>query len=81
MDCDDVMLVLAGGRTLNGVEAGAMQAHLATWPGCTELVHTETDERSLRWIARLPDDAFDDPALLVLPTGDPIVFAADQEAA
>ncbi len=81
MDCDDVMLVLADGRTLTGVESVALVAHLATCPGCTELAHAETDDREQRWIARLPEDAFDDPDLLVLPMVDPIVFTADREIA
>lgn len=35
----------------------------------------------LRWVARLPEDAFDDPDLLILPTVDPIVFAKGDELA
>ncbi|CAN5509882.1 hypothetical protein BH11MYX1_BH11MYX1_40580 [soil metagenome] len=81
MDCDDVMLVLADGRTLDGIETTAMQAHLSTCPGCSELAHDETDERSQRWIARLPEDAFEDPDLLVLAVVDPIVFTVEQELA
>ncbi len=81
MDCDDVMLVLADGRTLNGIATGEMQAHLATCAGCNELAHSKTAERDQRWIARLPEDAFDDPDLLVLPVIDPIVFTADKEIA
>ena len=81
MDCDDVMLVLADARTLNGIEANEMHSHLETCAGCSELAHSETAEQGQRWIAWLPEDAFEDPDLLVLPVIDPIVFTAGNEIA
>ena len=79
MDCDDVILALAGERTLTGAQDAGLQEHLATCAECRELARDDQD--NWRWVARLPDDAFDDPDLLVLPVVDPIVFVADKELA
>jgi len=81
MDCDDVILALAGEATLTGEENAGLQAHLATCAECRELAHAEKADPAWRWVARLPDDAFDDPDLLALPVVDPIVFVADEELA
>ncbi len=75
------MLVMADGRTLNGIEANEMHSHLVGCAGCSALAHSETAEQGQRWIARLPEDAFEDPDLLVLPVIDPIVFTAGEEIA
>jgi len=81
MDCDDVILLFATERTLTGVEAASLHEHLNTCEACRELSHGEAEDPSWRWVARLPDDAFDDPDLLALPVVDPIVFAAGEEIA
>ncbi|MEO8699376.1 MAG: serine/threonine-protein kinase [Kofleriaceae bacterium] len=83
MDCDDVMLAIANRvqRTLTGVEETGFHAHLAECDTCRTLLVDVDTESDWRWIARLPDDAFDDPHVLVLPVVDPIVFDIDQEIA
>ena len=75
------MIALAdGGRTLTGIEEVRFQKHLADCDACKALTREPRDDQ-MRWIARLPDDAFEDPDLLVLPTIDPIVFAKGAELA
>jgi eukaryotic-like serine/threonine-protein kinase len=80
VDCDDVILLLAHERTLTGVEAEHLNVHLEGCEICNELAHHDT-ETSWRWVARLPDDALDDPDSLALPVVDPIVFAAGAQIA
>ncbi|HEX7703689.1 MAG TPA: serine/threonine-protein kinase, partial [Kofleriaceae bacterium] len=80
MDCDDVILLLAHERTLTGVEAENMNVHLEDCEECSELARHDTDA-SWRWVARLPDDALDDPDSLALPVVDPIVFSAGAQIA
>lgn len=80
MDCDDVILLLAHERTLTGVEAEHMNVHLEDCEVCSELARHDT-ETSWRWVARLPEDALDDPDSLALPVVDPIVFAAGAQIA
>jgi eukaryotic-like serine/threonine-protein kinase len=75
-----LLLAVDHDRTLTGEEQARCQAHLAGCETCGTLAAEPADER-FRWIARLPDDAFDDPDLLVLPTVDPIVFAKGDELA
>ncbi len=80
-----MLLVAVGeGRTLSGAEGASFHAHVAGCEGCRTLMEetaNETADGQLRWVARLPEDAFDDPDLLVLPTVDPIVFAKGEELA
>jgi WD40 repeat protein/tRNA A-37 threonylcarbamoyl transferase component Bud32 len=82
VDCDDVMLLVAvgEGRTLSGAEEHQFQDHVAGCETC-RAVTVETADDRLRWVARIPEDALDDPDLLVLPTVDPIVFAKGEELA
>jgi eukaryotic-like serine/threonine-protein kinase len=80
VDCDDVILLLAHERTLTGVEAERMKVHLEDCEECSELARHDTDT-AWRWVARLPDDALDDPDSLALPVVDPIVFAAGAQIA
>ncbi|MFT3698093.1 MAG: WD40 repeat domain-containing serine/threonine-protein kinase [Kofleriaceae bacterium] len=75
------MLLLASERTLTGTEEGALSEHLATCEQCRELEHDTRKDGAWRWVARLPDDAFEDPDALVLPTVDPIVFTGEQQIA
>jgi hypothetical protein len=74
------MLALAAReRTLTDKEAAGFHAHLEGCEDCRALaVDTHTD---WRWIARLPEDAFEGDLAMVLPTVDPIVFDIDQEIA
>ncbi len=82
VDCDDVALVLAGGeaRTLSPEEERSYSDHVADCEVCRSLA-TDVREEHLRWIARVPEDALDDPDLLILPTIDPIVFTGERELA
>jgi serine/threonine protein kinase len=76
-----MLLVAVGeGRTLSGDEALQFERHVATCETCRTLALETSDDR-LRWVARIPEDALDDPDLLVLPTVDPIVFAKGEEIA
>ncbi len=79
VDCDDVMLLLAGGelRTLTGVEATSYHEHVATCEACQAL-NAEPAEDEWRWLARVPADALEDRNLPVLPTVDPVVFDATE---
>ena len=74
LDCDDAMLLISarGQRTLTGVESTHLHAHLTECPECRTLEHETAED--WRWVARMPQDAFDDPDLLVFPIIDPIVF-------
>jgi hypothetical protein len=74
LDCDDAMLLISsrGQRTLTGVESTHLHAHLTECPECRTLEHETAED--WRWVARMPQDAFDDPDLLVFPVIDPIVF-------
>ncbi|HEX7837891.1 MAG TPA: serine/threonine-protein kinase, partial [Kofleriaceae bacterium] len=82
MDCDDVMLMVAvgEGRTLSGAEEREYHQHVETCETCRALT-VEASSDKLRWVARIPEDALDDPDLLVLPMVDPIVFAIGDELA
>src|SRR5262245_36019814 len=75
------MLVLAARehRTLTGGEVDELHAHVAGCTSCRTL-QGETDE-DWRWVVRLPEDAFDDPDMLVLPVVDPVVFDVGEELA
>jgi WD40 repeat protein/tRNA A-37 threonylcarbamoyl transferase component Bud32 len=76
-----MLLVAVGeGRTLSGVEEVQYQDHVAGCDKCRALTVETADDR-LRWVARIPEDALDDPDLLVLATVDPIVFAKGEELA
>ncbi len=76
-----MLLVAVGeGRTLSGVEELQFHDHVAGCEKCRALTVETADDR-LRWVARIPEDALDDPDLLVLPTVDPIVFAKGEELA
>jgi hypothetical protein len=79
VDCDDVMLALADRerRTLTDREESGYHQHLSQCDDCRAL-SVETEDR-WRWIARMPEDAFDDPSALALPVVDPIVFDVDME--
>ena len=81
MDCDDVMLALAAReqRTLTGIEETQYRSHLAECDACRTL--TAEKQEDWRWVARIPDDAFDDPDAVVFPTVDPIVFDSQHELA
>lgn len=81
MDCDDVMLAMAARdqRTLTGLEETQYRRHLAECDACRAL--TTEGREDWRWVARLPDDAFEDPDAIVLPVVDPIVFDAQREIA
>jgi eukaryotic-like serine/threonine-protein kinase len=82
LDCDDVIMLLAQQQqTLTGAQAEQLDVHLETCAGCNELALHDTDDSDWRWVARLPDDALDDPDSLALPVVDPIVFAAGKEIA
>ena len=74
LDCDDAMLLLVarGQRTLTGLEETHLGDHVTDCAECRAL-QIETVE-DWRWVARMPQDAFDDPDLLVFPVIDPIVF-------
>ena len=76
------MLLVAAGeaRTLSGAEERQFEQHVASCDTCRELTSKTEDDRA-RWVARIPEDAFDDPDLLVLPTIDPIVFTKGEEIA
>ena len=65
LDCDDAMLLISsrGQRTLTGLEATHLGEHLAECTDC-RAIESETAE-DWRWVARMPQDAFDDPDLLV----------------
>jgi serine/threonine protein kinase/WD40 repeat protein len=81
MDCDDVILLLARpAETLTGHEATQLDEHVDGCERCRTLA-LDTDEEHWRWVARLPEDAFDDPDLLVLPVVDPAVFEPGSELA
>jgi len=41
----------------------------------------DAGEDRFRWVVRIPEDALDDPDLLVLPTVDPVVFTSERELA
>jgi hypothetical protein len=71
VDGDDVTLLIAVGerRPLTGSEQHQLHQHVATCEACAELT-LEASDGELRWVARIPEDAFDDPDLLVLPTID-----------
>src|ERR1051325_7110098 len=79
-----MLLVAVGeGRTLSGVEELQFRQHVAECETCRVVTVEEAEESDdqLRWVARIPEDALDDPDLLVLPTVDPIVFAKGDELA
>ena len=76
----DEHLARGEARTLTGREAARFDEHIATCVTCRELANEPPPERE-RWIVSIPEDALDDPDLLVLPTVDPIVFAIDRELA
>jgi len=81
VDCDDIALLLAaGGKTLTTLEDQQVHDHVVGCETCRELATEARDER-FRWVARIPEDALDDPDLLVLPVVDPIVFGAATEIA
>ncbi|HET7499462.1 MAG TPA: protein kinase [Kofleriaceae bacterium] len=73
-----MLLVAVGeGRTLSGAEEHQLNLHVARCAKCRE-VAAEPVTSKLRWVARIPEDAFDDPdrpERPVLPMVDPIVFA------
>ena len=75
------MLAIAGRgqRTLTGLEESRFQRHLSECLSCQEL--ESESKRDWQAVARLPDDAFDDPNLLVLPVVDPNLFDRHQEMA
>src|ERR1041384_6419106 len=75
-----LMVAVGEGRTLSGTEEQQYYQHVAPCETCRSLTVETPDER-LRWVVRIPEDALDDPDLLVLPTVDPIVFAPDRELA
>ena len=66
MDCDDVTLLLAAEQapTLAGAEAAKFHQHITDCEVCRELAAEPSEDR-FRWIARIPDDALDDPEGLV----------------
>ena len=83
-----LLLAVGEGRTLSGVEDASFRAHVAGCETCRALMEetaseaaSEAADGQQRVVARLPEDAFDDPDLLVLPTIDPIVFAKGAELA
>ncbi len=76
-----MLLVAVGeGRTLSGMEEARFHEQVAGCASCRTLTGETADEQ-LRWVARIPEDAFDDPDLLVLPMVDPIVFSKGDELA
>ena len=75
-----LLLAVGEGRTLSGAEEARFHAHVGECEICRTLTSEAPDEQ-LRWVARIPEDAFDDPDLLVLPTVDPIVFTKGEELA
>jgi WD40 repeat protein len=80
VDCDDVMLALANrARTLTAEEGAGFHAHLETCEECRAVAEDATTE--WRWVARLPQDAFEGTGDLALPMVDPIVFDIDMELA
>src|SRR5262245_53894673 len=82
MDCDDVILLLAKeADTLTGRESRQLADHVADCDDCRRLASETRADEEWRWVARLPDDAFDDPDLLALPVVDPIVFEPGAELA
>jgi WD40 repeat protein len=82
VDCDDVTLLLAAGEapTLSDSRAAEYHRHIAECDACRELTGDAGDDR-FRWVVRIPEDALDDPDLLVLPIVDPVVFTSDRELA
>ncbi|HEU4730825.1 MAG TPA: hypothetical protein VFT22_23180, partial [Kofleriaceae bacterium] len=86
MDCDDVMLLVAvgEGRTLSGAEESQLKLHVASCDKCRQVAAEPVHEK-LRWVARIPEDALDDPEgrpeRPVLPMIDPIVFAMGDQLA
>jgi len=79
-----LLLAVGEGRTLSGSEGARFHAHVASCETCRTLTDEAAGEAAdgpLRWVARLPEDAFDDPDLLTLPTVDPIVFTKGNELA
>ena len=75
-----VLIAVGERRPLTGAEEHELHQHVATCEECAELTMEPGDDE-LRWVARIPEDAFDDPDLLVLPTIDPIVFVRRDELA
>jgi hypothetical protein len=74
------MLALANReKTLTNKEERGFHEHLEDCEDCRALAVDQTTD--WRWIARLPEDAFDGDLAMVLPTVDPIVFDIDQEIA
>ncbi len=72
MDCDDVILLVAEHRTPTAAERPALEAHLEGCVMCEE-IYEESRARQ-RWIMQLPEAAFADGDLAVLPMVDPVVF-------
>jgi len=68
-------------RTLTDREESRYRSHLATCERCRMASEPPRDEDAWRWIARVPDDAFDDPDRAVLPVVDPGVFVIERELA
>ncbi|HEY0250560.1 MAG TPA: serine/threonine-protein kinase, partial [Kofleriaceae bacterium] len=80
MDCDDVMLLLAGEqRTLTGVESSRLRVHLDDCDACRELA-ADRDDTEWRWLSRIPASDID-AALFDAVIVDPVVFGATTEIA
>jgi hypothetical protein len=62
-----LLIAVGEGPPLTGVEQHDLHQHVATCEDCAELTIEASDDQ-LRWVARIPEDAFDDPDLLVLPS-------------
>ena len=75
-----LLIAASDGRTLSDAEDNQFHEHVAGCETCRALAIESAPER-MRWVARVPEDALDDPDLLVLPTVDPIVFDKGAEIA
>ncbi len=75
-------ILLAAGEapTLSDRDEARLHGHLASCASCRDLA-ADAKPEDYRWVVRIPEEALDDPDLLVLPTVDPIVFTGGSELA
>lgn len=76
VDCDDAILLIAERalRTLTGREIAQLTHHCEVCETCTEVRARNREEDDWVWVARVPEDALDDPDMLTFPTIDPALY-------
>ncbi len=68
-------------RTMTGRAETQFHAHVGSCASCAALASEIREDQAWRWLVRIPADALDASATLVLPMVDPVVFGAKTELA